>query len=64
MLDFLAVGLDPNKCTLFVQSQVPELAELTMYYQNLVTLSRLERNPTVKSEIKERGFNQSVPVGF
>lgn len=64
MLDFLACGLDPNKCTLFVQSQIPELAELTMYYQNLVTLARLERNPTVKTEIKLRGFGASVPVGF
>lgn len=64
MLDFLACGLDPNKCTLFVQSQVPQLTELTMYYLNLVTLARLERNPTVKTEIKERGFGSNIPVGF
>lgn len=64
MLDFLACGLDPNKCTIFVQSQVPQLTELTMYYLNLVTLARLERNPTVKTEIKERGFGSNIPVGF
>lgn len=66
MLDFLAVGLDPQKTTLFIQSQIPELTELTMYYQNLVTLSRLQRNPTVKSEIKQKQeeFGASVPVGF
>ncbi len=64
LLDYLAVGLDPKKSTIFVQSQIPELNELTMYYLNLVTLSRLERNPTVKSEIKERGFESSIPGGF
>lgn len=64
MLDLLACGLDPEKTTLFVQSQIPQLHELCMYYMNLVTLSRLERNPTVKTELKERGFGKSVPVGF
>jgi len=63
-LDYLAVGIDPKKSIIFVQSQIPELAELTMYYMNLVTLSRLQRNPTIKTEIKERGFEKSVPVGF
>lgn len=63
-LDYLAVGLDPKKSIIFVQSQIPELAELTMYYMNLVSLSRLQRNPTIKTEIKERGFEKSVPVGF
>lgn len=63
-LDYLAVGLDPNKCTIFVQSQVPELTELNMYYLNLVTLARLKRNPTIKSEMIERGFGNSIPVGF
>jgi len=63
-LDYLSVGLDPNKTTLFVQSQIPELTELTMYYMNLVTLSRLQRNPTIKSEIMERGFGESIPTGF
>ncbi len=66
MLDYLACGLDPNKCTLFIQSQIPELNELAMYYMNLVTLARLERNPTVKTEIgnNREKFGQSVPVGF
>lgn len=63
-LDYLAVGLDPNKSTIFVQSQVPQLPELTMYYLNLVTVARLQRNPTVKSEIQEKGFNESIPAGF
>ncbi len=63
-LDYLAVGLDPTKSTIFVQSQIPELTELTFYYLNLVTLSRLQRNPTIKTEIKERGFEQSIPMGF
>lgn len=63
-LDYLAVGLDPSKSTIFLQSQIPQLAELTVYYLNLVTVSRLERNPTVKSEIKEKAFDQSVPAGF
>jgi tryptophanyl-tRNA synthetase len=63
-LDYLAVGIDPDKSTIFVQSQIPELAELTIYYMNLVTLSRLQRNPTVKDEIKQKGFGKSIPVGF
>ena len=63
-LDYLSVGLNPEKVTLFIQSQVPELTELTFFYMNLVTVSRLERNPTVKSEIKLRNFNTSIPVGF
>lgn len=63
-LDYLACGLDPKKVTFFVQSQIPELTELTFYYMNLVTLSRLQRNPTVKNEIKLRNFETSIPVGF
>ena len=63
-LDYLACGLDPEKCTLFIQSMVPELTELTFYYMNLVTVSRVQRNPTVKSEIQQRNFETSVPVGF
>ena len=63
-LDYLSVGIDPDKSTIFVQSQVPELTELTNHYLNLVSLSRLKRNPTIKTEIKERGFEKSVPVGF
>ncbi len=63
-LDYLSVGLDPAKVTFFVQSQIPELTELTFYFLNLVTLSRLERNPTVKSEIKLRNFETSLPAGF
>jgi len=63
-LDYLSVGLDPSKSTIFIQSQIPELTELTFYYMNLVTVSRLKRNPTIKTEIKERGFGESVPVGF
>lgn len=63
-LDYLACGLDPEKSTIFVQSAVPELTEMTFYYMNLVTLSRLERNPTVKAEIQMRGFETSIPVGF
>ena len=63
-LDYLAVGLDPNKSTIFVQSQIPALNELTMYYLDLVTLSRLERNPTVKTEIQQKQFGESVPAGF
>lgn len=65
MLDYLACGLDPSKTTLFIQSQVPELNEITMFYMNLVTLSRLQRNPTVKTEMAQKQFqNSSVPVGF
>ncbi len=63
-LDYLAVGLDPSKSTIFIQSQIPQLAELTVYYLNLVTVARLERNPTVKSEIQQKAFGQSVPAGF
>ena len=63
-LDYLSVGLDPAKSTIFIQSQIPELAELTMYYMNLVSLSRLERNPTVKTEIAQKGFGSSIPTGF
>lgn len=63
-LDYLAVGIDPLKTTIFIQSEVSELTELTFYYMNLVTLSRLQRNPTVKNEIGLRGFNKSIPVGF
>ncbi len=63
-LDYLACGLDPQKSTIFIQSQIPELCELSFYYMNLVTLSRLQRNPTVKNEIHMRGFKQSIPVGF
>lgn len=63
-LDYLAVGLDPQKSTLFVQSQIPALNELTMYYLDLVTVSRLQRNPTVKAEIQQKAFGQSIPAGF
>lgn len=63
-LDYMSCGLDPQKSTLFVQSYVSELTELTFYYSNLVTISRLKRNPTVKSEIQLRGFQTSIPVGF
>ena len=63
-LDYLSCGLDPAKSTLFIQSMVPELTELTFYYSNLVTVSRLQRNPTVKAEIKMRNFEASIPVGF
>lgn len=63
-LDYLAAGLDPKKVTIFIQSQIPELAELSMYYMNLVSLARLERNPTVKTEIAQKGFGESIPTGF
>ena len=63
-LDYLSCGLDPEKSTLFIQSQIPELTELSFYYMNLVTVSRLQRNPTVKSEILMRNFETSIPVGF
>lgn len=63
-LDYLSVGIDPKKVNLFIQSQVPALAELSFYYMNLVTVSRLQRNPTVKSEIKQKNFETSIPVGF
>lgn len=63
-LDYLACGIDPEKSSIFIQSSVPELTELSFYYMNLVTLSRLQRNPTVKSEIKMRDFEMSIPAGF
>ena len=63
-LDYLSCGLDPAKSTLFIQSQIPELCELSFYYMNLVTVSRLQRNPTVKAEIQMRNFEASIPVGF
>ncbi|NOI75916.1 tryptophan--tRNA ligase [Vibrio coralliilyticus] len=62
--DYLAVGIDPSKTTICLQSQLPALAELTMYYSNLVSISRLERNPTVKNEIQNKGFERSIPAGF
>ncbi|MBN9647981.1 tryptophan--tRNA ligase [Terrisporobacter glycolicus] len=62
--DYLAVGLDPEKTNIFIQSQIPELAELTVYYLNLVTVARLSRNPTVKDEIKQKGFGEGIPAGF
>lgn len=63
-LDYLSCGLEPEKTTIFIQSLIPELCELSFYYMNLVTVSRLQRNPTVKNEIQMRGFQQSIPVGF
>lgn len=62
--DYLAVGLNPAETTFFIQSQVPEITELTIYFLNLVTLARLERNPTVKTEIQQKGFESSIPAGF
>jgi len=62
--DYLAVGIDPQKSTLLIQSQIPELAELTFFYLNLVTVARLERNPTVKAEIKQKGYTDTLPAGF
>lgn len=64
ILDYLSVGIDPIKSNIFVQSQIPELSELTMHYLNLVSVSRLKRNPTVKNEMKEKNFGDSVPTGF
>lgn len=64
VLDYIAVGLDPSKTTIFVQSMIPEIAELTVFYLNLVTLERVLRNPTVKDEIKQKGFGKNIPVGF
>ena len=64
ILDYLSVGINPIKSNIFVQSQIPELSELTMYYLNLVSVSRLKRNPTVKNEMKEKNFGDSVPTGF
>ena len=63
-LDYLSCGIDPKVSTIFIQSLVPEIAELTMYYLNLVTVAQLERNPTVKDEMKQKGFSKSVPAGF
>ena len=63
-LDYLSCGIDPEKCTLFIQSMIPELTELTFYYMNLVTVARLQRNPTVKAEIQMRDFENTLPVGF
>ena len=63
-LDYLSCGLDPEKSTIFIQSMIPELTELTFYYMNLVTVARVGRNPTVKSEIKMRDFKTSIPLGF
>ncbi len=64
VLDYLAVGIDPKKTTIFIQSLIPEIAELTVFYLNLVTLERVLRNPTVKDEIKQKGFGQNIPAGF
>ncbi|MBF0847567.1 tryptophan--tRNA ligase, partial [Streptococcus danieliae] len=63
-LDYLAIGIDPNKTTIFLQSQIPQLPELMMYYMNLVSVSRLQRNPTVKQELKSKNFGESIPTGF
>ena len=63
-LDYLSIGIDPEKVNIFIQSQVPELSEITMYFMNLVTVARLNRNPTIKEEIKQRGFANQMPVGF
>jgi tryptophanyl-tRNA synthetase len=63
-LDYLAVGIDPSKTTIFIQSCIPQIAELTVFYLNLVTVARLQRNPTVKDEIKQKGFGTNVPAGF
>ena len=63
-LDYLSCGIDPSKCTIFLQSMVPELSDLTFYYMNLVTLARVQRNPTIKQEIVYRNFENSIPVGF
>lgn len=63
-LDYLAVGLDPKKSTFFIQSQIPELCEMSFYFMNMVTVARLQRNPTIKEEIKQKGLEESLPVGF
>ncbi len=63
-LDYLAIGIDPDITTIFIQSQIPEIAELTVFYMNLVTIGRLQQNPTLKSEIKEKGFENELPLGF
>ncbi len=64
VLDYLAVGIDPQKSTIFIQSEIPQIAELTVFYMNLVTVARLQRNPTVKDELKQKGMETSVPLGF
>jgi tryptophanyl-tRNA synthetase len=64
VLDYLSVDIDPTKTTIFIQSMIPEIAELTIFYLNLVTVARLQRNPTVKTEIQQKGFGQSIPAGF
>jgi tryptophanyl-tRNA synthetase len=64
VLDYLAVGIDPSKTTIFIQSMIPQIAELTIFYLNLVTVARLQRNPTVKTEIQQKGFGESLPAGF
>ena len=64
MCDYLAVGIDPKKTTIFLQSMIPAIAELTIFYMNLVTVARLERNPTVKNEIRQKNIEKSLPVGF
>lgn len=64
MKDYLSIGIDPQHATIFIQSQVPQIAELTLYYMNLVSVSRLERNPTIKTEIAQKGFDESLPAGF
>lgn len=63
-IDYISAGIDPNKTCIFIQSMVPELAEMTMYFMNLVTVSRLQRNPTIKEELKARGFERTIPMGF
>ena len=63
-IDYLSVGIDPKKVNIFIQSEISELTELTFYYMNLVTVSRLQRNPTVKTEIKQKDFEKSIPTGF
>jgi tryptophanyl-tRNA synthetase len=64
VLDYLSVGIDPQKTTIFIQSQIPEISELALYFMNLVTVARLQRNPTLKEEIKQKGYESEVPVGF
>lgn len=64
VLDYLSIGIDPNKSTIFIQSMVPEIAELTVFYMNLVTLERVLRNPTVKDEVRQKNFDKSIPAGF
>ena len=62
--DYLAIGIDPKKTTIFIQSLIPQIAELTIFYLNLVTVNRLRRNPTVKSEIEQKGYGEAIPAGF